>query len=285
MKISVILPAYNEGENLKQVLPKIYDVLGHDTEIIVVDDASSDNTFSVAQELGVKVIRNPYNMGNGAAVKRGIRAASNEDVVLMDADGQHLSEEIPKLLKDLENYDMVVGARIGNSSQLWWRRLANRIYNSFASYVSGIKIEDLTSGFRAFRKSKAIKFLYLLPNTFSYPSTLTLSFLKASYPVNFIPVKVLPREKGKSKINLINDGFRFLVIILKIAVFFSPLKVFLPISLFSFSLGVINYVYTFIRYHSFTNMSALLMTTSVIIFMLGLISEQIAHLRLERIEQ
>ncbi len=281
MKISVILPAYNEGENLKELLPQIYEVLGEGIEIIVVDDASTDNTSEIAESYKAKVIKNPYNMGNGASIKRGIRQANSDIVVLMDADGQHLPQEIPKLLKEIDKFDMIIGAR-HNSYQVWWRRLANKIYNILASYVSGIKIKDLTSGFRAIKREKALEFLYLLPNTFSYPSTLTLAFIKAGYPVKFVPVKVLPRKRGKSKINLITDGVRFLGIILKIAVFFSPLKVFLPLSLLFFLLGLGYYLYTFIHFHRFTNMSALLFTTSVIIFMLGLISEQIASLRMER---
>ena len=284
MEVTVILPAYNEAKNLEELLPKVFQVLsGNNVEIIVVDDASQDNTSEVAKKYGAKVIRNPYNMGNGASIKRGIREAKNEILVLMDADGQHLPSEIPKLLGGLDDFDMIIGKR-DVKSQNWWRCWANKIFNLLASYVSGIKIKDLTSGFRVVKKSKAMKFLYLLPNSFSYPSTLTLSFIKASYPVKFTPVKVEKRKRGKSKINLFSDGLRFLTIILRIAVFFSPLKVFLPISLFFFLSGSLYYLYTFLNFHRFTNMSALLLTTSVIIFMLGLISEQIANLRMERID-
>jgi glycosyltransferase involved in cell wall biosynthesis len=222
-------------------------------------------------------------MGNGASIKRGIREAKNEIIVLMDADGQHRPSAIPKLIEELERFDMVIGARV-HSPQVWWRYLANKIYNILASYVSGLKIEDLTSGFRAIKKSKAMQFLYLLPNTFSYPSTLTLAFIKAAYPIKFIPIKVLPRKKGKSKINLLSDGLRFFIIIIRIAVFFSPLKVFLPISISFLLAGVFYYLYTFSHFHRFTNMSALLLTTSVVIFMLGLVSEQIANLRMEKID-
>jgi len=283
MNLSIILPSYNEAENLKELIPCIYKSLKGEIEIIVVDDGSQDDTSQIAEKLGAKVIRNPYNMGNGASIKRGIREAKNEVLVLMDADGQHLPSEIPKLLKELDDFDMVIGERDARS-QDWWRYLANKVFNLLASYVSGIKIKDLTSGFRVVKKSKAKKFLYLLPNSFSYPSTLTLSFIKAGYPVKFVPVKVEKRKKGKSKINLISDGLRFLTIILRIAVFFSPLKVFLPLSLFFFLSGSLYYLYTFLNFHRFTNMSALLLTTSVIIFMLGLISEQIANLRMEKIE-
>jgi glycosyltransferase involved in cell wall biosynthesis len=284
MKTSIVLPAYNEEENLKNIIPKIYQILGNDIEILVIDDASCDQTVMTAQNLGAKVLSNPYNMGNGAAVKRGIRQAQGDIIVLMDADGQHQPQDIPRLLKHLPDFDMVVGSRI-HSPQEWPRKLANKLYNLLASYVTGIKIMDLTSGFRAFKREKALKFVYLLPNTFSYPSTLTMAFIKAAYPVKFQSVDVLARKKGKSKINLINDGLRFLIIIMKISVFFSPLKIFLPISLMFSLIGLSYYLYTFILFHRFTNMSALLLTTGVLVFMLGLISEQIASLKMEKIDE
>lgn len=280
MKVSVVIPAYNEEQGLQKLIPEIFGVLGRNCEILVVNDCSTDNTSNVARDLGAKVLDNPYNMGNGAGVKRGIREASGDVVVLMDADGQHLATEVPKLLAELGKYDMAVGCR-GKGAQHFWRQSANRAYNMLASYVSNFKILDLTSGFRAFKRDKAIKFLYLLPNTFSYPSTMTLAFIKAAYPVKFVPVTVLPRQSGSSKINLLSDGARFFVIIMKIAVFFSPLKVFAPISAALFLTGLLYYSYTFIAFHRFTNMSALLFTTSIIIFMLGLVSEQIAQLRKE----
>jgi len=283
MKISIILPAYNEEASIKDVIERIRKTLGQDIEIIVIDDCSSDKTADIARELKAVVLSNPYRMGNGAAIKRGIRAANGDVIVLMDADGQHLPEEIPKLLEKIDRFDMVIGRR-SLSKQEWWRSFANVLYNALASYVSGVKIEDLTSGFRAVKRDKAIKFLYLLPNTFSYPTTLTLSFIKAAFPVTFVPVKVLPRKKGKSKINLFYDGMHFIVIIMKISVFFSPLRVFLPVSALFFLCGFLYYLYTFITAHRFTNMSALLFTTSIIIFMLGLVSEQIANLRMERID-
>lgn len=281
MKISVILPVYNEEESLKEILPKIFSAVGNDAEIIVINDGSTDNSAAVACQYKARVINNPYNMGNGAAVKRGIRQATGDVIILMDADGQHQPKDISKLLKELGDFDMVIGSRV-NSAQLWYRKFANDIYNFLASYVSGAKIDDLTSGFRAFKRNKAIKFLYLLPNTFSYPSTLTLAFIKAAYPVKFIPIDVLPRQKGKSKINLLSDGSRFFIIIMRICVFFAPLKIFLPVSLSFFISGFFYYLYTFFTQHRFTNMSALLITTSVIIFLLGLVSEQIASLKMEK---
>jgi glycosyltransferase involved in cell wall biosynthesis len=280
MKVSVVIPAYNEEKGVQKLIPELFAVLGRECEILVVNDCSSDNTAQATRAAGAKVLDNPYNMGNGAGVKRGIREATGDVVVLMDADGQHLASEIPKLLAEIGKYDMVVGCR-GKGAQKFWRQTANSAYNALASYVSNFNILDLTSGFRAFKRDKAIKFLYLLPNTFSYPSTLTLAFIKAAYPVKFVPVTVLARQSGASKINILGDGARFFVIIMKIAVFFSPLKVFTPIAAVLFFTGLFYYSYTFFSFHRFTNMSALLFTTSIIIFMLGLVSEQIAQLRKE----
>ena len=281
MKVSVVIPAYNEEGSIKGIIEGVRSVLGEDAEIIIVDDCSFDSTGSIASSCGAKLLQNPYNMGNGACVKKGIREASNNIVVLMDADGQHVSSEIPLLLNEMDSFDMAVGQR-NPSCQALARRIANKIYNILASYVTGVKIKDLTSGFRAFKKDKAMKFLYLLPNSFSYPSTLTLSFIKAAFSVKFVPVKVLPRAKGKSKINLLSDGLRFFIIITRISVFFSPLKIFFPVSAFLFLCGLFYYLYTFVNLHRFTNMSALLFTSSIIIFMLGLISEQVASLRIEK---
>ena len=284
MEVSVVIPAYNEEGSLRSFLPRVISWVGGQGEVIVVDDASTDGTYALAKELGARVIKNPYNMGNGAAVKRGIRQAKSDIIVLMDADGQHRPEDLPRLVEEMSGCDMVIGARRA-SSQAFWRKLANAVYNMLASYVSGMKIEDLTSGYRAIRRDKAKKFLYLLPNTFSYPTTLTLSFIKAAYPIKFVPVKVLSRRSGRSKINLISDGLRFLVIIMRVAVFFSPLKVFLPVSGVFFLTGMAYYWHTFVSYHRFTNMSALLFTTAVIIFVLGLISEQIVSLRMDKTDE
>lgn len=284
MNISVVLPAYNEAESIESLVNAIFRVLGREAEVLVIDDASSDGTGEKARTAGARVFQHPYNLGNGAAVKSGLREAKGDVIVLMDSDGQHRPEDIPRLLEYISRYDMVVGARDKNSSQTFWRRLANSIYSRLASYVSGVNIPDLTSGFRVIKKEVARKYIYLLPNTFSYPSTLTLSFIKSGRPVKFVPITVKSRKKGKSKISLLQDGVRFFLIITKIAVLFSPLKVFLPLSFLFFLLGTWHYLYTFINFHRFTNMSALLFTTAIIIFMLGLVSEQIAFLRIEKTE-
>lgn len=284
MKYSVVIPAYNEEKNISSLLKALKLLLANDAEIIVVDDGSNDDTAATAMKLGSRVIRHPYNIGNGAAIKTGIRNAQGEFIILMDADGQHPAEEIPKLLNEVADYDMVIGARSFNTLPLG-RRWANRLFNAFASYVTHTKIEDLTSGFRVVRKKVVKNYLYLLPNSFSYPATLTLAFLKSGRRIKFVSVNMKMRKGGKSKINPLQDGIRFLLIIARIATIYSPFRVFLPISLFFFLCGLCYYLYTFIKFHRFTNMSLLLFTTSVLIFMLSLIAEQISHLYLKESQE
>lgn len=283
MLLSIILPVYNEEDNLPQLLSGIKNILNEQREIIVVDDGSTDNSAKLAKENGALVIRHPYKIGNGAAIKSGIREAKGGVLILMDADGQHNPADIRNLLGFIDSYDMVVGARTKNSHASISRRLLNRIYNCLASYVTSIRIEDLTSGFRVIKRDLALKFLYLLPNGFSYPTTLTLALLRSGRSIKYVPVNALKR-KGKSKIKPLVDGANFFLIIAKITTLFSPFKIFLPISGLFFTLGIGYYAYTYVAFHRFTNMSALLITTGLIIFMLGLISEQIAQLRLDRTE-
>lgn len=280
--LEIIIPAYNEEENIANVIQDIRKALGQSCRITVVDDASQDKTAEIAKRQEAEIIQQPYRMGNGASIKAGLRQAKAEVVLLMDADSQHLAQDIPRLLERIDTFDMVIGAR--DFSRLTLRNLANRFYNRFASYVTLFKIQDLTCGLRAVKRREALKFLYLLPNGFSYPSTLTLAFLKTGRAIAYVPITSVPRAQGKSKINPLNDGARFFLLITRIATFFSPLRVFLPISILFFVTGFLYYLYTFFAFHRFTNMSALLFTTSLIIFMLGLISEQISQLRMDRTE-
>ena len=282
--ISVVIPAMNEEKGIGKVIKGVRDVLGGDCEIIIVNDGSRDSTEKVAREAGATVVNHPYNLGNGAAVKSGLRAATGDIILLMYADGQHTPEDIPRLLEQIGPYDMVIGARTKQSETSVHRDIANSIYNRFATYLTKKDILDLTSGFRAIKCDIAKRFIYLLPNTFSYPSTLTLSLIRSGHSVTFVPIVAKKRE-GKSKIKLLKDGMRFFMIMLKIATLFSPSRVFLPVSASFFAVGIGYYIYTFITTQRFTNMSALLIGNGVIIFMMTLIAEQIAQLRLDRTEE
>ncbi len=282
-KLSVVIPVYNEQENIADLLRRVRNVVGPQAEVIVVDDGSTDKTADLLRDSDARVIRHPYNKGNGAAVKTGIRNARREYVVMMDGDGQHRPEDIPNLVERLDEYDMIVGARTSESAQTFGRGAYNKALNIFASYIASRRIPDLTSGFRAVRRKVARGFLHLLPNTFSYPTTITLSMIRAGYSVDFVPMTFDTRS-GRSKIRPIRDGLRFVGILLRIATLFSPMRVFLPVSLLFFGGGVGYYLYTFIMWHRFTNLALFMLSTGVIVFMLGLVAEQISLLRFDRVE-
>lgn len=247
-------------------------------EIIVVDDGSSDRTAEIAESEGAIVFRHPYNIGNGAAIKRGARLARGKVVLFMDADGQHDPADIPRLVARLDDgYDMVVGARDKASQANIWRSVANGFYNRFASYMTGQPITDLTSGFRAVRAKRLREFIYLLPNGFSYPTTLIMAFFRAGYTVAFEPIHAGSRQ-GSGHIRILFDGLRFLLIIFKVGTLYSPLKVFFPLAFGFLSSGLGWYAYTFATSGRFTNMSAVLIITGILVFAMGLLSEQITAL-------
>lgn len=285
-EISVVIPAYNEAAVIGQVVRRVQETLdGWPFEVLVVDDGSDDDTAAAAAQAGAQAIRQPYNKGNGAAVKAGIRAAQGDVIVLMDGDGQHDAADIPRLVAPIveDGYDMVVGARV-KGSQEWHRQLANTIYNCFASYLTGFFIQDLTSGFRAIRRKLAVQFCYLLPNTFSYPTTLTMAVVKAGYSLKYEPIHAA-RRVGKSKIKLLRDGLRFLVIMTKIATLFSPLKVFLPVGLAVFLPGFVYAVYKLIIHKPWTLPIVISISVGTLIVMLGLLAEQITSLRFQQIDK
>jgi glycosyltransferase involved in cell wall biosynthesis len=281
ISLSIVIPAKNEAVAIGDVVANARSAYP-DAQIIVVDDGSTDTTAQVAKESGATVIRHPDSLGNGAAVKSGARAASGEFIAFMDGDGQHDARELEPLLQKIgEGYEMVIGARDSGSHANVGRLYANGLYNALASLISGRPILDLTSGFRVARASLFKEFLYLLPNGFSYPTTITMAFLRSGFPVCFEPITAAER-KGRSHIRPIRDGVRFLVIIFKIATLYSPLKVFVPVSGLFFLTGLGYYAYTYFTAGRFTNMSLLVFSAAVIIFLIGLISEQITALTYSR---
>ena len=277
--VTVIIPAFNEAESIGPVLAALRAAAPWQ-EILVVDDGSSDGTAERARAAGARVITHPYNKGNGAAVKSGIRAATGEYILIMDGDGQHSAADALRLVGHLGTYDLVVGARSSTGQASAARRLGNSALNWLASYLTGRTIPDLTSGMRAARASCLREFLYLLPNGFSTPTTTTLACLKAGYSVRFEPIDTKARI-GQSKIRFVSDGATFFLILVKVITVFSPLRIFIPISLAAFSLGAAYALWTALTQQHITNSSVLLIVLAVVIFLVGLVSEQISTLRSE----
>ena len=286
-EISIIIPAYREEKVIGTVVSGIrgvMDELGRSYEILVINDGSDDNTAAEAERAGARVISHPYNIGNGAAIKTGIRNAKGSILVTIDGDSQHSPHDIPRLLEKMDTYDMAVGARTNDSEASFHRKAANWVYNRFASYMCKRKIEDLTSGLRAVKADIARRFVSLLPNTFSYPTTITMAVVRSGHSLVYVPIKAT-RRLGKSKIRLMEDGSRFLLIIIKIATLFSPLRIFVPVSgtMFFAGLGYGLFKIFFVKTR-YGPTAAMLMTVAVVIFMVGLVSEQVAQLRFDRSE-
>jgi glycosyltransferase involved in cell wall biosynthesis len=276
---SVVIPAYGEGPAIADVVTPLLSS-AHWHEVIVVDDGSADETARLAAEAGARVIRHPYNKGNGAAVKTGIRHATGEFVLVLDGDGQHHPGDAVRLVGFLGEYDLVVGARSAHSQASAARRRGNDLLNALASYLAEYRIPDLTSGFRAARRDCLLEFLHLLPNGFSTPTTTTMAFLRAGYSVHFEPVEARQRS-GQSKIRLARDGARFFLIMMKVITLYSPLKVFAPVSAASLALGIVYGVWTVIQHSRIPNGAVLLLMFGVMVFLVGLVSEQISALRFE----
>ncbi len=274
---TIVIPARNESASVGGLVRNIR-ALQPDAEVLVVNDGSDDETAALAADAGARVISHRYSKGNGAAIKTGARAATGQTLVFMDGDGQHRPEDISRLLERIDQgCDMVIGARDAASQASIFRHTGNWVYNRVASWMTGHRIPDLTSGFRAVNARKFREFLFMLPNGFSYPTTITMAFFRSGYTVEYIPISA-PRRMGKSHLNLLRDGVKFLLIIFRVSTLYSPLKVFMPIALAMFLLATGWYGWTFAHEGRFTNMSALLYSGSVLVFLLGLISEQITAL-------
>lgn len=272
--ISIIIPAKNEYEGLKIILPSLCSLYS-DAEIIIVDDGSVDETLTLCKSYPVKVVSHNYSMGNGASIKTGARHAKGDYLIFMDADGQHSPEEISKLTDKLEDgYDMVVGARSSNGHANIFRRIANIFFSLFSSWVTGHKVEDLTSGFRLIKADKFRDFIFMLPNGFSYPTTITMAMFRAGYSICYVPVTVNDRV-GNSHIRPFVDGWKFLLIIFRVGTLYSPLKFFFPSSVFIFLAGFGYYSFTYITTGRFTNMGILLFVISILVLLIGLLSEQL----------
>ena len=277
LSISVVIPAKNESGAIKTVIELIRRQLP-DAEVLVVDDGSTDETAVICEAAGARVISHRYSMGNGAAIKTGARSATGDIIVFMDADGQHDPNDIRRLIEKIdEGYDMAVGARRDNAHASTGRGMANRFYNRLATYMTGQKILDLTSGFRAVRADRFREFLYLLPNGFSYPTTITMAFFRAGYSVAYVPITAAQRI-GKSHIHPLKDGLRFLLIIFKIGTLYSPLKLFFPVAFIHAGFGLGYYAYTYASDARLSIATVFMLTAAVTIFLIGLVSEQITAL-------
>ena len=275
--LSIIVPAYNEEKAIGATITKL-KAMNRDYEIIVVDDGSTDNTYQIAKERGVKIIRHPYNKGYGAALKTGIREASTRLVLFIDADNQHNTDDIPELVKYTDAYDMVVGARTGSSDISLVRRFGKKVFSALANYLMEMKIPDLNSGFRVAKKDVVMELINILPNEFSFTTTLTLAMIKEGYSVKYVPVKAFWRT-GKSKVRPFRDGFRFILLIVGTINLFSPLKIFLPIAMVLSTIGVIEILRGIIYYRNISDSALLLVVSAVLIFFFGLLADQVAHIR------
>ena len=275
--VSIVMPAKNEAGAIRSVIDSVHQTVP-DAEILVVDDGSTDDTASIADSMGAHVVRHRYSMGNGAAIKTGARSASGDIIIFMDADGQHDAADIPRMLERIQGgFDMVVGSRRKSAHASAGRGLANRFYNRLASYMTGQQILDLTSGFRAVRTKRFREFIYLLPNGFSYPTTITMAFFRAGYSVSYLPITAAKRV-GKSHIRPFKDGLRFLLIIFKIGTLYSPLKLFFPVAFAHALIGLSYYAYTYSTAHRLSIATIFMLTAAVTIFLIGLVSEQVTTL-------
>jgi glycosyltransferase involved in cell wall biosynthesis len=286
-QLTILIPAFNEAETIGEVLGQLRS-LYPSSEILVVDDGSTDETSAIARANEARLVRHPYNKGNGASVKTGLRNATRELVIIFDADGQHDTHDIEKLVDCIGEFDLVVGSRDENSQTDFGRRLYHHVLNMLATYLSGMQVPDATSGFRVARRSELLQFIHLLPNGFSTPVTTSLAFIKAGYSVKFVPTTMLKRQGGVSKIKPVRDGSRFIIIAFRMSTMFAPMKLFLPVSGTLIAIGLVYTVFNIVlvTHRLFVpNTGVLLITIGILIFLIGLVAEQIAALRFERVEK
>jgi len=277
---SIIIPVYNEEQGLRVVLNRLKELSADNNwEVIVVDDGSTDNSVEIANSIGFKVLRQPYNKGYGAALKAGIRIASSEILIFMDGDGQHNPDDIPKLLEEMEHYDMAVGTREKGQRQDWIRKPGKWFLSRVVNFLSGIKIPDVNCGFRSIKKKCAEEFMALYPNGFSFSTTVTLATVKAGYSIKYIPIQVHSRKGRKSTVKQGSDGMRTLLLILRCIVLFNPLKVFFPISAFLFIFGTVFTLYSLVTYLKISNSAIIILLFALIIFFFGLIADQLSVIR------
>jgi len=283
MNLSIIIPAYNEENTISSIIEGLQKSLASipnlTHEIIVIDDGSADGTREVLDVIpNIKVVRHHFNKGYGAAIKTGIEQASHNWLLLFDADGQARSEEIPKLLVHADDYSMVVGARIKKYSP-WIRTPGRALLHFLANYLASQKIPDINSGFRLVKKESVRQFWHLLPSTYSLSTTITLAFIQSGLEIKYVPIHINPRTGGNSGVRP-RHALQMFFLILRTITLFSPLRVFMPVALGLFSLASISLTYDIIHIH-ITNSTVLLFITSVIIFLFGILADQLSTIRRE----
>ena len=278
--ISVVIPAFNESATIRDVVEHVYRVcsaLGCAHEVIVVDDGSTDNTAELAEQAGATVLRQPYNKGYGASLKTGIRHATNGTIVILDADGQHDPEDIKKLLDTRGNAEMVVGARKGTAGSPLWRKPGKMLIGWLANQLTGRKIPDLNSGFRAMDREVLMRFLAIMPNGFSSSTTSTIALLRGGYSVNYIPIEV-KRRSGCSTVTLA-DGLGTILLIFRLITLFAPLRICLPVSLVTAAIGCYYIVHGYLSTGTASIRGILALLASVLFFLFGLLIDQVSAIR------